>query len=132
VATGLLANYGRSIIRPLLALVVSIFVFHALYSMVLTSPSSANETNFNRAVWAFTVANAVPFVGALTLEKEVKSIILCARDQPNTSIDTKDSASTCLPMPTAGFQLLALGQSIISGLLVFFVALALRNFFKLR
>jgi hypothetical protein len=29
-------------------------------------------------------------------------------------------------------QLLALGQSIISGLLVFFIALALRNFFKLR
>jgi hypothetical protein len=60
----LLADYGRSIIRPLLALAVSIVVFHVAYSKVLTSPSATDEANFNRAVWAFAIANAVPFVGA--------------------------------------------------------------------
>jgi hypothetical protein len=128
----LLADYGRSIMRPLLALAVSIVVFHASYSWVLTSPSATDKANFNRAVWAFAIANAVPFVGALTIEKEVKGLILCAGAAPDTSAAMKDNKPTCLPVPTVGFQALALGQSIISGLLIFFIALALRNYFRLR
>jgi uncharacterized protein YjbI with pentapeptide repeats len=127
----LLADYGRSVIRPLLVLVLSIFVFHASYSMLLTSPSTSNEVNLKRAVWAFTIANAVPFVGTLTLEKEVKGLILCAAAPPEP-VEMEDSTPTCAPVPTVTFQLLVLGQSIISGLLVFFIALALRNYFKLR
>jgi hypothetical protein len=38
----------------------------------------------------------------------------------------------CVPVPTIAFQALAIGQSIVSGLLIFFIALAQRNFFKLR
>jgi uncharacterized protein YjbI with pentapeptide repeats len=125
----LLADYGRSFIRPLLALVASIFVFYGSYSLVLTSSTTAREPKLERATWAFAIANAVPFVGALTLEKEVKGIILCAGAPPGDST-AEESTPTCIP--TVALQLLALGQSIISGLLVFFIALALRNFFKLR
>jgi Pentapeptide repeats (9 copies) len=118
----LLADYGRSVIRPLIALVASIFVFNASYSVVLSPPPAMSETTFRNAVWAFTIANAVPFVGALSLEKELKDTILCAAS----------SSPACDRVPKTAFQLLALGQSIVSGLLIFFVALALRNFFKLR
>jgi uncharacterized protein YjbI with pentapeptide repeats len=126
----LLADYGRSFIRPLLALVASIFVFHGAYSMVLASSSTATDINIRRAMWAFTIANAIPFVGALTLEKEVKGIILCAGVPPGSSIGVEHTPPTCVP--TVAFQLMALAQSIVSGLLVFFIALALRNFFKLH
>jgi hypothetical protein len=74
----LLADYGRNFIRPLVALVASIFVFHAAYSIVLSPPPAMSETTFRNAIWAFTIANAVPFVGALSLEKELKDTILCA------------------------------------------------------
>jgi hypothetical protein len=97
---------------------------------VLTSSTTAGEPKLQRAIWAFAIANAVPFVGALTLEKEVKGILLCAGAPPGSSIAVEESTSTCIP--TVAFQLLTLGQSIISALLVFFIALALRNFFKLR
>jgi hypothetical protein len=98
---------------------------------LLTSSRTTNDATFKRAVWAFSIANAVPFVGALTLEKKVKGLILCAAAPPNR-IDMQDSTPTCSPVPTVAFQLLVLLQSIISGLLVFFIALALRNYFKLR
>jgi hypothetical protein len=127
----LLANYGRSFMRPLLALLVSVFIFHAWYSMVLSPPGKAGESEFRQAVWAFTIANAVPIVGALTLEKEVKELIYCASNPPAT-ISVEDSSPSCIPVPTTAFQLLALVQSVLSALLVFFSALALRNFFKLR
>jgi hypothetical protein len=51
----------------------------------------------------------------------MKEIILCAAA----------SSPGCEPVPKKAFQLLALAQSIVSGLLLFFIALALRNFFKL-
>jgi hypothetical protein len=122
----LLADYGRSFIRPLFALVASIFVFHASYSTMLKPVSTASETTFRRAVWAFTIANSLPFVGALTLEKEVKEMILCAGAAPDRLAAMTDNKPACLPVPTIAFQ------SIVSGLLIFFIALALRNFFKLR
>lgn len=117
----LLSDYGRSFVRPLFGLVVSIFIFQQAYSVVLIPPSKVSVNTFEHAVWAFSLANAVPFVGALTLEKEMKEIILCAAA----------SSPGCEPVPKKAFQLLALAQSIVSGLLLFFIALALRNFFKL-
>jgi hypothetical protein len=61
----------------------------------------------------------------------VKELILCAA-APTEPIEIEDSTPTWAPVSTVAFQLVVLGQSIISGLLVFFIALALRNYFKLR
>jgi hypothetical protein len=44
----------------------------------------------------------------------------------------EDSTPILRTRTNCSFQLLVLGQSIISGLLVFFIALTLRNYFKLR
>lgn len=127
----MLADYGRSFIRPLLVLVASLFFFEALYSMMLPPPDKAIEPTFRHAVWAFTIANAVPFVGALALDKEVKAMLICGDRPTDQTAAQMRNLPVCIPVPTLGFQLLALGQSILSALLLFFIALALRNFFKL-
>ncbi len=130
----LLADYGRSFARPLLALVLSVFLFQALYPMAVPRPGAAGEADFNRALSAFTVAHAVPFVGALTLDKEVQATLLCGARPTDPAMAQQQNVPVCasVPLPSLGFQLLVLGQSIFSALCVFFIALALRNFFKLR
>jgi hypothetical protein len=128
----LLSDYGRSVLRPLVAIIASVFLFHAAYSKLLSAPDAAAQPAFGRAVWAFTIANAVPFVGALTLDKDVKEVLLCTGVPRDNSRAAETGARTCNSVPTVAFQLVALGQSILSALLVFFLALALRNFFKLH
>jgi uncharacterized protein YjbI with pentapeptide repeats len=147
----LLADYGRSFIRPFSALLLSVVLFHTAYWLALrpqvalgfwpritwalhqtiTWPQ-ANDEPFVRATRAFALANAVPFVGALTLDKEIKERLICG-DQP---VDEKKAAQLgvqpCIPIPPLRFQALALLQTIVSALCVFFIALALRNYFRMR
>jgi hypothetical protein len=147
----LLADYGRSFLRPFTALLLSILLFHAAYWLILQPrpapnlwPSisaalshavtlpAANDPPFVRAARAFSLANAVPFVGALTLDREVKERLICG-DRP---VDEKKAADQglplCIPIPPLRFQALALLQTIVSTLCAFFIALALRNYFRVR
>ncbi|MGB9370154.1 MAG: pentapeptide repeat-containing protein [Xanthobacteraceae bacterium] len=72
-AFSLLADYGRSFVRPFVALALSVPLLWWAYSSVLIPPSDPIKlTDFRRATWAFAISNAVPFVGALTLERDVK------------------------------------------------------------
>jgi Pentapeptide repeats (9 copies) len=132
----LLANYGRSVVRPLIALVLSVFVFQYAYIAALSVPSSAQSKEFGQAVQAFTIANAVPFVGALTLDKDVKGRLLCGGQSPDRSMaaQQQQDGTVCapVPVPSGWFQALVVGQSIFSALCLFFIGLALRNFFKLK
>ena len=147
----LLADYGRSLMRPIAALFASIILFHAAYILVLSprSPSSfvANATSalmqtaswpneadsrFIRSARAFAIANALPFVGALTLDKEVKEILICSGSSSGEKGTSEKGLGLCTPIPSLSFQFVALFQSIFSALCIFFVVLALRNFFKLR
>jgi len=74
----------------------------------------------------------VPFVGALTLERDVKLTLLCG-DRPIDAQHAQEIGQPiCVPIPGRRFQLLALAQSIFSALCIFFAGLALRNYFKLR
>jgi hypothetical protein len=166
----LLADYGRSFIRPLLALLLSIVLFNAAYWLLLRPQGApwprataaamaraahrndppwllplmgaleqgitlpkANDPPFVRAVWAFSIANAVPFVGALTLDKEIIKERLICGDQP---VDERKAVELgvppCVPIPPLRFQALALLQTIVSSACVFFIALALRNYFRVR
>jgi len=147
----LLADYGRSILRPAVALILSAVLFHAAYWFTLRPQSTPNlwpritaamshaitwpapnDTPFVRAIRAFSLANAIPFIGALTLDKEIKERLICG-DLP---VDEKKAADQgvppCVPIPSLRFQMLALLQTIISALCVFFIALALRNYFRVR
>jgi hypothetical protein len=76
--------------------------------------------NYEQAVGMVALGNAVPFVGPLTVEGEVKKFLFCAGD-PN-----------CLPIPPEGYQLLVVGQNLFSITCVFFIGLALRNYFRIK
>jgi hypothetical protein len=129
----LVADYGRKYVRPLVALALSVPLFWLAYSTVLIPPTDPTKlADFRRATWAFAISNAVPFVGALTLERDVKLTLLCG-DRPIDAQQAQASGQPlCVPIPGRRFQLLALGQSIFSTLCIFFAGLALRNYFKLR
>jgi uncharacterized protein YjbI with pentapeptide repeats len=129
----LLADYGRSVVRPLVGLAISVFVFHWAYGSVLIAPSDPGRLeDFRRAGWAFAISSAVPFVGALTLERDVKLTLLCGDRPIDATTAQRQNALQCLPVPGRRFQLLVILQSIFSAMCVFFIALAMRNYFKLN
>jgi uncharacterized protein YjbI with pentapeptide repeats len=133
----LLSDYGRSFIRPIVALVCSVFVSYWAYLavlesvVVLESPNAAATRDFKDAVWAYAIANAVPFVGALTLEKEVKTTLLCG-GRADYRATVAGGVPSCVPISPRRFQLITIRQSIFSAICIFFAGLALRNYFKLR
>jgi uncharacterized protein YjbI with pentapeptide repeats len=127
----LLSNYGRSFVRPVLALLLSVFAFYRIYVGVLETPKAEYIPDFRNAVRAYAIANAVPFVGSLTLEKEVKTTLLCG-GRADLAVPSGNSVCTPVPPPSLVFQLITIGQSIFSAICIFFAGLALRNYFKLR
>ena len=74
----------------------------------------------------------MPFVGALTLERDVKLTLLCGDRPIDAATAQRQNVPQCVPVPGRRFQLFVLLQSIFSALCVFFIALALRNYFKLK
>jgi len=126
-----LSDYGRSFVRPIVALVLSVFAFYWIYVGALETPKAEYVPDFKNAVRAYAIANAVPFVGSLTLEKEVKTTLLCG-GRADLAVPGGTFVCTPVPPPSLPFQLITIGQSIFSAICVFFAGLALRNYFKLR
>jgi uncharacterized protein YjbI with pentapeptide repeats len=124
----LLADYGRSFVRPLAVLVISVPLFWWAYSTVLTP--NGRPDDFRRAALAFAISNALPFVGALALERDVKLTLICGDRSFDAEKARLNNTPMCVPEP--GYQVLAILQSIFSALCIFFAGLALRNYFKLR
>ncbi|MGH6846961.1 MAG: hypothetical protein ACREC0_05855 [Methylocella sp.] len=120
----LLAGYGRSFALPASWLALSVSIFHSGYDKVLAplmhEAGLANADRYNHAVWMLALGNTVPFVGPLTIDAEIKKFLFCPGFDP------------CLPIPPEGYQLLVLGQNLLSITLVFFIGLALRNYFKIK
>lgn len=112
-----LADYGRSFVRPALWLALSVPFFYLCYIAVLP-PSDVDK--YKQAVWMVALGNAVPFGSSLTNDAEVKKLLFCAGDV----------SGTCLP--PEWFQLLVSGQNLLSIILVFFIVLALRNYFRIK
>jgi hypothetical protein len=119
-----LADYGRSPVRPLVCwLILSLIIFPWLYGQILPIPQKAGSLDadkYEQAVQLAARANAVPFVGPLTIDSDTKKFLFCLND--------KD----CHLIPTACYQWLVIGQSLISIVLIFFFGLALRNYFKIK
>jgi hypothetical protein len=65
-------------------------------------------------------ANAVPFVGPLAIDAEIKKILFCP------------GFGECRPIPPKSYQWLATFQNVVSIILFFFIGLALRNYFKIK
>jgi hypothetical protein len=120
----LLADYGRSFVRPAIALGLSWYGSYWLYRWVLSSimATAPEFDRYKQAVWMLALGNTVPFVGPLTIDSEIKKLLFCPTN-----------AASCLPpIPPEGFQALIIAQNVLSITLVFFIGLALRNYFKIK
>jgi hypothetical protein len=118
-----LADYGRSFIRPAAWLGSSGFFFYWCYTEVLAQlmAKAPDIEKYKQAVRMVALGNSVPFVGPLTIDSKVKESLFCpCRNCPDTFI------------PPEGYQWLVLGQNLFSITCVFFIGLALRNYFKIK
>jgi hypothetical protein len=119
-----LANYGRSFARPLVWLIASGFFFYWCYGKIFAplSPKACPLADqYDHAVRTLALGNTVPFIGPLTIDSKVKEFLLCPCGNCPSPI-----------MPPDGYQWLVLSQNLISIILVFFIGLALRNYFKIK
>ena len=121
------ADYGRSLIRPAVGLALSVWLFYWGYAAILAplmpQAGTLDAAKYEQAVRMLALGNAVPFVGPLTIYGKVKEFLFC----PSGSAE-------CLrqTIPPEGYQWLVLSQNLISIILVFFIGLALRNYFKIK
>ncbi|HUI20532.1 MAG TPA: hypothetical protein VLZ74_05755 [Methylocella sp.] len=120
------ADYGRSFVRPLAWLIASGFIFYRWgYPAVLASirplAGTPDGAKYDHAVRMLALGNTVPFIGPLTIDSEIKKFLFCP-------------TNNCLGplIPPEAYQLLVLGQNLLSIILVFFIGLALRNYFKIK
>jgi hypothetical protein len=119
-----LSNYGRNFLVPAIWLGLSVPFFEWRYTEVLARlmAKAPDVDKYKQAVGMLAHGNAVPFVGPLTIDAGIKEILFCP-----------DKAASCLPpIPPEGFQFLVIAQNIVSIILVFFIGLALRNYFKIK
>lgn len=116
-----LADYGRSVVRPVAWLIASYFFFSSRYLATLTQGNPTDLEKYKNAIRMLALGNAVPFVGPLTIDAELEKYLFCP-------------AGTCSPpvIPPEGHQLLVVGQNLFSIICVFFIGLALRNYFKIK
>jgi hypothetical protein len=117
-----LADYGRSFVRPAAWLALSVPFFYFGYLAVLAPlvAKAPDIEKYKQAVQMLALGNTVPFGGSLTGDAEIKKLLFCAGE------------ADCLPIPPERFQLLVSGQNLLSIILVFFIVLALRNYFRIK
>jgi hypothetical protein len=119
-----LANYGRSFLLPAACLGLSVPLFHWGYAAILApfmpQAGTLDAAKYARAEWMAALGNAVPFVGPLTIDAEIKKFLFCPGFGP------------CLPIAPEYFQLLVIFQNLFSITCVFFIGLALRNYFRIK
>jgi hypothetical protein len=121
-----LADYGRSVERPLAWLVLSVFIFQLGYASILAplkqKVGPANKDHYDQAVWMLAIGNAAPFVGHLSIDAGIKKSLYCPCEV----------CGERSPIPPLGVQVLVIVQIVVSIALIFFFGLALRNYFKIK
>jgi Pentapeptide repeats (9 copies) len=119
-----LADYGRSFPRPFGLLMATGFFFYWCYGKILAplAPKTCPLADqYDHAIRMLALGNTVPFVGPLTIDSEIKKFLFCPLNNCPTPI-----------IPPEGYQLAVLSQNLFSIILVFFIGLALRNYFKIK
>lgn len=118
------ADYGRSLVQPMGWLIASGFFFYWRYTQVLAplmpQAGTPDASKYDHAMRMLALGNSVPFVGPLTIDAKIKDFLFCLHDKE------------CMPVPPEGYQLLVLSQNLVSIVLVFFIGLVLRNYFKIK
>jgi uncharacterized protein YjbI with pentapeptide repeats len=118
-----LSNYGRNFVLPTAWLIAGVFFFDWRYTVVLAPlmAKAPDVDKYKQALGMLALGNTVPFVGPLTIDSEIKKFLFCP-------------SGNCLSpvIPPEGYQLLVIFQNLFSITLVFFIGLALRNYFKIK
>jgi hypothetical protein len=119
-----LAGYGRSFVKHAIWLASSVWLFHWGYAAILApripQAGTLDAAKYESAVDMLALGNAVPVVGPLTIDADIKKFLFCPGFGP------------CLPLPPEWFQSLVIGQNVLSITLVFFIGLAIRNYFRIK
>jgi hypothetical protein len=93
---GALADYGRTFVLPAAWLGLSVPLFHwgyaAILALLMPQAGTLDAAKYARAEWMVAIGNAVPFVGPLTIDAELKKFLFCPRFGP------------CLPIPRKVFR----------------------------
>ena len=106
----LLSVYGQSVIRPL----SWYLLFHLVFAIVYSCLSGQRWEVLDSRLTALTLYGAVPFAAALRWS------------------EVSGGGSPCPEDRLALVQMAVVAQSIVSALLLFLIALGLRNMFKVR
>ena len=102
-----LADYGRSFVRPAAWLVASVFFFDWRYNAILAplmpKAGSPMRTNISKrwACWRL----ATPCLSSARSPSTARSKNFCS---------ARTATPACLPIPPEGFQLLVIGQNLLS------------------
>ncbi|MBV5265093.1 pentapeptide repeat-containing protein [Pinisolibacter aquiterrae] len=89
--------------------------------------------DYDATVGQLAVSNAVPFVGPLTIDGDAKKFLYCGVWPTGKGETIAGSVvEPCRPIPPPGFQAAMISQNLLSILLVFFIGLALRNYFRVK
>lgn len=90
-------------------------------------------SDYDATVGQLAVSNAVPFVGPLTIDPGAKAFLYCGVwPAGKGEAGAGTVVEPCRPIPPPGFQIATISQNLLSILLVFFIGLALRNYFRLK
>jgi Pentapeptide repeats (9 copies) len=118
-----LSDYGRNFLVPAIWLGLSVPFFDRRYTEILARlmAKAPDVDKYKQAVGMLALGNAVPFVGPLTIDSEIKTFLFCPGGGCPRPL-----------IPPECYQWLVLSQNLISIILVFFIGLALRNYFKIK
>jgi hypothetical protein len=102
-----LADYGRSIARPVVVWLVLTFVaFPWLYGQILRLPPKPvrlDAGQYEQTVQMVAGANAVPFIGSRTVDADLKKALFCV----------EDASDRCIPIPPKCYQWPVVFQNVI-------------------
>lgn len=106
-------------------------------AMALVEAWQAAETHvladYDATVGQLALSNAVPFVGPLTIDGDAKKFLFCGVwPAPKSDTSAGMVVEPCRPIPPPCFQAAMIGQNVLSIVLVFFIGLALRNYFRVK
>lgn len=120
----LLADFGRSVFRPIFAFYGVNYGFYFLYQKLY---EGILFVNVKSALQDYTITNSIPFGRLLNpaFEQSLKTLFEVATiDKSGTIISRYFDISMT-------YQLTGIAQSIVSGVLIFLTALGIRNYFRI-
>lgn len=116
----ILADYGRSVVRPIAWLLLSIPFFYYLYRWLY--PAKLKMVAQRDALIDYTLSSSIPFGRVLNpaFDRAFEWLFPKTRHQIIGTVDI-----------TLGFQIASIAQGIVSVILLFLIGLSIRNYFKI-